>query len=144
MIKKLKVNKKKKGFTLVELIAVMAIIGILAVILVPKVYGYIEEGKKVVVIDQARKVVMAVETSDIKKNTTLKETGTGSTLNTIFTANPYVLKLAADTSTVADAHKPGNLDKLNGNMTLGNCIDILDNTKDFNIDSSGKYKTASK
>lgn len=38
--------KKKKGFTLVELIVVIAIIGVLAAILIPTLIGYIDQAKK--------------------------------------------------------------------------------------------------
>ena len=56
-------NKKKSAFTLIELIVVIAIIAILAAALTPSFTGYINEAKKVAVINQAKNVVTAL--SDI-------------------------------------------------------------------------------
>ena len=60
--------KKSKGFTLIEIIAVIAIIGILSAAILPNVNGYIKEAKKVKVVDQCRKVVMAAESYRVRYN----------------------------------------------------------------------------
>ncbi len=57
--------KKKKGFTLIDLMAVIAIIAILAAVLVPTVSGYITRSKKPAIITQVRNAVGAMETFNI-------------------------------------------------------------------------------
>lgn len=58
----MKLNKKKKGFTLIELMAVIAIVAILAAVLVPTVNGYINRSKKTAIITECRTVMNAIET----------------------------------------------------------------------------------
>lgn len=53
--------KNKKGFTLIELIVVIAILGILALFLVPQFMGYSEDAKKQVAIANTRTVWTAAK-----------------------------------------------------------------------------------
>ena len=55
-------KNKKKGFTLVELIVVLAILAILAAMLVPALTGYIDKANKQKVVAECRQVVMAAQT----------------------------------------------------------------------------------
>ena len=61
MLRRLK-EKKKKGFTLVELIVVLVILAILAALLVPALTGYIDKAKNKAIIAETRQTVMAAQT----------------------------------------------------------------------------------
>lgn len=80
MIKKLQKLRAKKGFTLVELIVVIAIIGVLAAILVPTMLGYVENSR-ITSMDQVAKTIKdaaqvaatEMDTQGIGLNTTTLE-----------------------------------------------------------------------
>ena len=61
-------KKMKKGFTLIELVTVLAIIAILSTALIPKFDKYITEAKKVAVLNEAKTVVAAYESSKVRIN----------------------------------------------------------------------------
>lgn len=109
---------KKEGFTLIELIAVMAIIGILATMLLPQVTGYIKEAKKLKIVDQCRKVVMAVESYNLRYSTALSK----DTKVSDMTSKPGVSKYLDGV----------NLSNLPDETKLGQCYEIV-NGAEFTI-----------
>ena len=115
-------KKKKSAFNLIELIVVIAIIAILAAALTPSFTGYINEAKKVAVINQAKNVVTAYESAKVKSSNTY-------TLDT--TVDTF-----ADGSALLD---PKDVNKLS-NTSIGNCYSIVNTEKyDITLKDNGTF-----
>ena len=132
--------KKKKGFTLIELMAVIAIIAILAAVLVPTVSGYITRSKKTAIITQVRTIVNAVEsynatsTSGINDNDQL-----GSPTDTNTAANKLVnaeLIAAGDINKLNTSVKIGMYKRINADSDALNKITYDTSSKVFKYDSN--------
>lgn len=124
MIKKLQKLKAKKGFTLVELIVVIAIIGVLAAILVPTMLGYVENSR-ITSMDQVAKTIKdaaqvaatEMDTQGIGLNTTTLEVkGTFTP-----TANAGIkVQFAAAGAAGSDAATPNGVIGLDNTNYKGN------------------------
>ena len=112
-------KKRKKGFTLIELVAVLAIIAILSAAFVPKFSNYITEAKKVTVLNEAKSVVTAYESVSYKINTNESST----TIESL------------------QAHFPDiSANKIPPTTTIETCKKILESNNNFTLDSSGIFE----
>ena len=129
---KLKVNNKRKnkkqGFTLMELIVVVAIIAILAASLTPSFTGYIKESRKVAVINQAKNVVTAYESINAK---TTNEISTNISVSSFITSYGNDLINATDLQNI-------EIDTI----TIQDCINALDSDRFMlKLDNSNKLSS---
>ena len=68
-------KKNKKGFTLVEIIVVLLIIGILLAITIPSIMGYVNKAKEAQYIADARTGFVAAQTISANKAVTANKKG---------------------------------------------------------------------
>ena len=70
LLKRLKKDKNKKGFTLIEIIVVLVILGILAAIAVPAVMGYIDDAKESKYVAEAHSIYIVIQTEEARAKAT--------------------------------------------------------------------------
>ena len=121
LIESRKKQKKKKAFTIIELVVVMCIVGILASALIPQVGGYITEAKKMKVVDQSRSVVMAVDSYNLKNKVKYPEDKTVSHIKSEAGISKYL--------------KDVKFDNLKDNTKIEECRSIV-NGSEFTIDEN--------
>lgn len=125
-------KNKEKAFTLIELIAVISILTVIIAIFLPKIQGFFIEAKKVEVIDQARKIRMAVVTFEASNDKEFKDISvSGYTNNTVGAVKNYQL---------TNKYFEGiTIDKIPDSITLDDIYNIVENGADFNVNSSGVF-----
>ncbi|SHJ70741.1 type II secretion system protein G [Hathewaya proteolytica DSM 3090] len=79
----MKKKSVKKGFTLIELIVVIAILGILAAVLLPKFSGFTDDARKKSAMSEAKNVYTAMSAYYAEKGVYPTETDKATTLSNL-------------------------------------------------------------
>ena len=92
-------KKNRKGFTIVELVIVIAVIGILATVLVPTFGTVIEDAKKSAVLQEAKNKYTTVYAADIADGVLGDKTSDGlaASGDFTFTKDGYTATFTAST-----------------------------------------------
>lgn len=141
----MKAIQKKKGFTLIELMAVIAIIAILAAVLVPTVSGYIDRSKKTALIAEIRSAVNAVETYNV---TAIDKIPTTETVGELVAADSVLVKqellLTSDLSKLNSGLTVDKMKVINSDEEALNSIFKKDNNFYYTINKTDEVIGATK
>ncbi|MGL4849573.1 MAG: type II secretion system protein [Clostridium sp.] len=125
-------QRKKKGFTIIEMSVVLSIMVLLMAVFLPTVSGAIEDSKNVGIRGEAQTVVFAWQTINSKTDLNLETSATKG-------------KLVEEANKNADFSKYFNLNKtksLSGDVTVEQCMQVVEGKK-FTIDKDGKITITS-
>lgn len=92
-------KKKKSGFTLIEVIVVIAILAILGAILVPNVLGYRQKAEKSNIQTSAKTIVSSIEAYNSDKDTSAQISDSG-TINYVTGIQDLISGNMLDTSKI--------------------------------------------
>ena len=111
---------KRRAFTLIELVVVIAIIAVLAASFTPKLSGYIEEARKVVVLEQAKRVLTAYESAKLKSNSLTESSSISSVISSSggLVSKDEITKIP-EGFTIAQCRKLVNTEKFDFTMDNG-------------------------
>ena len=113
-------KSKKRAFTLIELVVVIAIIAVLAAAFTPKLSGYMDEARKVGVLDQAKRVLTAYESVNLKSNLLTDSSPISSVISSSggLVTTDEITKIPL-TFTIAQCRNILNTEKFNFTLTNG-------------------------
>jgi type IV pilus assembly protein PilA len=135
-------NSKKKGFTLIELIVVIAILGILAAVLIPKFTGFQDKARTTQVLVEAKQIATAADGLLAEGKTTYTAAGPASA--TVL-ADSEILAIAG--SDISSKVTAGTAVLASGNISTGRftfAYEILLNGKYYKAvrNSDGTFTTS--